>query len=94
MKLHHVLVASALFATGPLAAHVASAQQVGTHRTELQRHDLSTPGLEVIQLRVDLDPGTVAPRHRHPGKEIIYVPAGTWFRNHFQAPTRSAAGGY
>lgn len=61
MKLHHVLVASALFATGPLAAHVASAQQVGTHRTELQRHDLSTPGLEVIQVRVDLDPGTVAP---------------------------------
>ena len=57
---------------------MASAQQVGTHRTELQRHDLSVAGREVIQVRVELDPGTVAPRHRHPGEEIIYVLAGTW----------------
>ena len=46
---------------------------MGTHHTELQRHDLSAAGREVIQVRVDLDPGTVAPSHRHPGEENIFV---------------------
>jgi quercetin dioxygenase-like cupin family protein len=43
----------------------------------LQRHDISAPGREVIQVRVDFDPGYVAPRHTHPGEEIIYVIEGT-----------------
>ena len=60
-----------------LAPHVAQAQQTGTKRTDLQRHDLSVPGREVIQVRVDFDPGYVAPRHTHPGEEIIYVLEGT-----------------
>ena len=60
-----------------LALHVATAQVPGTRRTELQRHDLSTPGREVIQVRVDFDPGYIAPRHTHPGEEIIYVLEGT-----------------
>jgi quercetin dioxygenase-like cupin family protein len=59
------------------APDVLSAQQPGTRRTELQRHDLSAPGREVIQVRVDFDPGFVAPRHTHPGEEIIYVLEGT-----------------
>jgi quercetin dioxygenase-like cupin family protein len=42
-------------------------------RTELQRHDLGVPGLEVIQALVELDPGVAFRRHRHPGEEIIYV---------------------
>src|SRR5258708_36814861 len=54
-----------------------SAQQSGTKRTDLQRHDLSAPGREVIQVRVDFDPGYVAPMHTHPGEEIIYVLEGT-----------------
>ncbi len=78
MKLKLALTAAVLLAASPPALHMASAQQVGTHRTELQRHDLSVAGREVIQVRVELDPGTVAPRHRHPGEEIIYVLAGTW----------------
>ena len=49
----------------------------GTQRTDLQRHDLSAPGREVIQVRVDFDPGYVAPKHKHPGEEIIYVLKGT-----------------
>jgi quercetin dioxygenase-like cupin family protein len=49
----------------------------GTKRTELQRHDLSAPGREVVQVRVDFDPGYVAPRHTHFGEEIIYVIEGT-----------------
>ena len=56
----------------------ASAQQQGVKRTELQRHDLSVPGREVIQVRVDLDPGVTFPMHSHPGEEIIYVLEGEW----------------
>ncbi len=59
------------------APDVAQAQQPGTKRADLQRHDLSVPGREVIQVRVDFDPGYVAPRHTHPGEEIIYVIEGT-----------------
>jgi quercetin dioxygenase-like cupin family protein len=53
------------------------AEQAGTKRNDLQRHDLSAPGREVIQVRVDFDPGYVAPMHTHPGEEIIYVIEGT-----------------
>ena len=49
----------------------------GTTRTDLQRYDLSAPGREVLQARVDFAPGSFFPRHRHPGEEIIYVIAGT-----------------
>ena len=70
-------VAMLVFASG-LALHSASAQQQGVNRTELQRHDLSVPGREVIQVRVDLDPGVTFPLHSHPGEEIIYVMEGVW----------------
>jgi quercetin dioxygenase-like cupin family protein len=66
-----------VFASG-LVLHSASAQQQGVNRTELQRHDLSAPGREVIQVRVDLDPGVTFPLHSHPGEEIIYVLEGVW----------------
>jgi quercetin dioxygenase-like cupin family protein len=49
----------------------------GLRRTDLQRHDLSVPGREVIQNRVDVDPHAPAVRHWHPGEEIIYVLEGT-----------------
>lgn len=55
----------------------AQTQQAGTKRTDLQRHDLSAPGREVVQVRVDFDPGYVSPRHTHPGEEIIYILEGT-----------------
>ncbi len=60
-----------------LSAQASPSQQTGTKRTDLQRHDLSAPGREVIQVRVDFDPGYVSPRHTHPGEEIIYVLEGT-----------------
>jgi quercetin dioxygenase-like cupin family protein len=73
-----LIIAVAVLAIGSaLALHVASAQQASTKRTDLQRHDLSAPGREVIQVRVDFDPGYVAPMHTHPGEEIIYVIEGT-----------------
>ncbi|WP_245326892.1 cupin domain-containing protein, partial [Bradyrhizobium sacchari] len=40
------------------------------------RHDLSAPGREAVQVRVDLAPGVAFGRHTHPGEEIIYVLAG------------------
>lgn len=60
-----------------LAPHVAQAQWPGIKRTDLQRHDLSVPGREVIQVRVDFAPGAAFPRHSHPGEEIVYAIEGT-----------------
>ena len=67
-----------LVVAGPVVLHVVQAQQAGAKRTELQRQDLSAPGREVVQVRVDLDPGVAFPSHTHPGEEIIYVIEGTW----------------
>jgi quercetin dioxygenase-like cupin family protein len=49
----------------------------GLTRTDLQRHDLSIPGVELIQNRVDITPDAPPVRHKHPGEEIIYVLEGT-----------------
>src|SRR4051812_22210950 len=66
-----------LIGGGAVASDMAQAQQPGSRRTDLQRHDLSAPGREVVQVRVDFDAGYVSPRHTHPGEEIIYVLEGT-----------------
>ena len=78
MTTTRILGVLALLAGGVLALHAARAQQPGTRRAELQRHDLGTPGREVVQVRVELDPGVTFGRHRHPGEEIIYVLEGSW----------------
>ena len=69
------------FSLAGMLATVASAQGPGLTRHDLQRHDLSAPGREVIQTRVDFAPGAAAARHTHPGEEIIYVLAGTLLYN-------------
>lgn len=58
------------------APQAASAQS-GTRRTPLQQADLSAAGREVVQVRVDFDPGYTSPWHTHPGEEIIYVIEGS-----------------
>ena len=68
-------VAAVIVASG-LVLHVARAQQAGIKRIDLQRHDLSVPGREVVQTIVELDPGVTSSRHTHPGEEIIYVLEG------------------
>jgi quercetin dioxygenase-like cupin family protein len=73
-----VIAAATLTVTVAAALHVAQAQQAGVKRTELQRRDLGVPGREVVQVRVELEPGVVFPGHTHPGEEIIYVIEGTW----------------
>ena len=77
MKTMLILGVAMLIAGSGLAPDMAQAQQPGTKRTDLQRHDLSVPGREVIQVRVDFDSGYVAPRHTHFGEEIIYIIEGT-----------------
>ena len=76
MKVTLITAAAVLSLASALTLHAASAQLSGTHRTDLQRHDLSIPGREVIQARIDIDAGKTAPKHRHPGEEIIYVLEG------------------
>ena len=59
------------------ASHNASAQQSGIKRTDLQKHDLSIPGREAVQARIDFDAHSAFGKHYHPGEEIIYVLEGT-----------------
>jgi quercetin dioxygenase-like cupin family protein len=52
-------------------------QQVpGINRIDLQHHDLSVPGHEVIQNRVELSAEAPPFRHLHYGEEVIYVLEG------------------
>ena len=69
-------VAVAVIVTSGLVLHVARAQQAGIRRIDLQRHDLSVPGREVVQTIVELDAGVRSSRHTHPGEEIVYVLEG------------------
>ena len=77
-----------------LAAFAAAAAAPAPTRTNLQQHDLSVAGREVVQVIVGLDPGVVAAPHQHPGEEIIYVLEGTLeYRLEGQAPVTLKAGG-
>jgi quercetin dioxygenase-like cupin family protein len=51
-------------------------QAPGITRIDLQRHDLSVAGREVIQNRVEISPEAPLFRHKHPGEEVIYVLEG------------------
>jgi quercetin dioxygenase-like cupin family protein len=70
------IMAAAMLIVG-LASDLAVAQQLGIKRTDLQRHDLSIPGREVNQVLVEFAPGVVAPKHSHPGEEMVYVVEGS-----------------
>ena len=71
-----IAIAATLIAGSFLALPAAQAQQ-GVKPTDLQQHDLSIPGRETIQARIDIAPGVLAPRHTHHGEEVIYVLEGT-----------------
>jgi quercetin dioxygenase-like cupin family protein len=77
MRTTRIMALAALLVGGGLALHAARAQQPGIRRTDLQRHDLGVPGREVVQVRVEFDPGVAFGRHSHPGEEIIYVLEGS-----------------
>jgi quercetin dioxygenase-like cupin family protein len=77
VKTIRVLALAALIGESVLTPQVARAQQTGIKRTDLQQHDLSAPGYEAVQVRVDFAPGAAFGRHTHPGEEIIYVLEGS-----------------
>ncbi|MDB5997304.1 MAG: cupin [Pseudomonas sp.] len=56
----------------------AKSWQTGLHRTDLVKRDLGVSDREVIQVRVDFEPGVAAPKHSHPGVEVAYVISGTF----------------
>jgi quercetin dioxygenase-like cupin family protein len=65
----------------------------GIERTDLQQHDLSAQGREVVQNRVDISTDAPAFKHKHPGEEIIYVLEGTLeYQVEGQPPTTVKAG--
>ncbi len=72
-----VLAVALIASASDLASSQALPRPAGTTRTDLQRRDLSIPGWETLQSRVDFAPGASFPMHRHPGEEIIYVLEGT-----------------
>jgi quercetin dioxygenase-like cupin family protein len=76
MRTTGLAVVGAFIVGSGLVLHVARAQQSGITRIDLQRHDLSAPGREVVQTIVELAPGVRSSRHTHPGEEIVYVLEG------------------
>jgi quercetin dioxygenase-like cupin family protein len=56
---------------------MAEQQAPGLWRTDLQRQDLSIPGREVVQSRVDIGPEAPLVWHTYPGEEIIYILEGS-----------------
>ncbi|MEQ1762979.1 MAG: cupin domain-containing protein [Pyrinomonadaceae bacterium] len=77
MKTKVILVVALIGIGIVLSMHVAYAQQTGIKRTDLIRNDISAPGRETIQVRVDFDTGASFGRHSHPGEEIAYVLEGS-----------------
>jgi quercetin dioxygenase-like cupin family protein len=75
MKTTRIMAVAVLMVASGLALHAA--QPPGIKRTDLQRHNLSVPGREVVQVRVDFAPGVAFGKHSHPGEEIVYVLEGS-----------------
>lgn len=79
MKVHTRIAAVALVTLIGVAPQAALSQEVrlgDIGRTNLMKEDLSIPGRQVVQVRVDFPPGVSAVRHSHPGEELVYVIEG------------------
>ena len=78
---------------GAAACGQVTAQVAGVHRTDLLKHDSVVPGREVVEVRVEVDPGHGVPRHTHPGDEVLYVVEGTLeYMSDGKAPVMLKAG--
>lgn len=77
MRMMLNLAAAVLTIGSGITLYVTQAQtRADIKRTDLQRHDLSVPGREVVQVRVDIPAGTSFPKHSHPGEEVVYMIEG------------------
>ena len=96
MKKNKVIIAIVIAVTGLISfglPNVSHAQIKGVYRNDLQRHDLGIAGREVVQARVDIDAGVIAPKHSHPGEEIVYLIEGILeYSLEGKAPVRLKAG--
>jgi quercetin dioxygenase-like cupin family protein len=72
----NAFVFSVVYVIATILADAAHSQIPGVMRTDLQQQPLSIPGREVVQSRIDIKPGITAPRHSHPGEEVIYILKG------------------
>ena len=85
MNMTRMIAAAVLIAGCGLAMNSAQAQQPtnqvmqssGIGRTDVLQNNLSQPGREVVQTRVDFPPGVTAAAHTHPGEEVAYILEGT-----------------
>ncbi|WP_065258994.1 cupin domain-containing protein [Pseudomonas bananamidigenes] len=96
-----LMTAAAVLVSMTGLAHAAEAQtaapakswQQGLSRTDLVHQDLGASDREVIQARVDFEPGITSPRHAHPGVEVAYVVSGTFeYQLEGRAPVTLKAG--
>ena len=97
MKLRKPAIAAVATAAACAAAFgiqtLNAQQQPAFKRVELQKQDLSTPGREVVQARVEFDPGAGIGRHTHPGEEVTYVMEGTLLLEIDGQPARTLQAG-
>ena len=76
-KTIRITVPAVMIVGSGLALGIASAQlPANIKRADLMKEDLSVLGREVVQVRVDIPAGVTAPRHNHPGEELVYVIEG------------------
>src|SRR5262245_14982333 len=72
----HTKLLVAIGLAAPLVLGTHTRAQDGIKRTDLQTHDLSIPGREVVQQMTELQPGVVVARHTHPGEEVSVMLEG------------------
>ncbi|CAH0343289.1 cupin domain-containing protein [Rhizobium sp. CECT 9324] len=77
MKLTHTIAATFLIAGSAFAFMALAQEKSALTRTDLVQNEISAPGLEVVQARVDFAPGAVSIKHSHPGEEVAYVLKGS-----------------
>lgn len=77
MQATRIMAVVVLTVGSGLSLHAAQSQQPQIKRTSLLQHDLSVPGREVVQVRVDFASQAAFPEHSHPGEEIAYVIEGS-----------------
>ena len=93
MKTGLITLLAMLVIGSGITLHVTRAQQSEVKRTDIQRHDLSIAGREVIQVRVDIPSGKEFPKHSHPGEEMVYMIEGELeYRLEGRAPVTLKAG--
>lgn len=77
MKTNYYINALIVLQTFLLTSCLKSGRKAEVSRIDLQQHDLSIPGHELIQKMIVFGPGSSFGKHYHPGEEIIYVAEGS-----------------